>query len=188
MVWCSSTRVGNGRGPTPLEVKEGGVTSVAFGPEGRLAAGYKRDEGGGGVVLFDARGERSRPAPLEVKEGGVTSVAFGPEGRLAAGYDREGNVGGVVLFDARGERFGPAPLEVKEGGVYSVAFGPEGRLAAGYHSHAALTAGWFSSTLIRTGGGGRRAGGQPQPDAGGVETILPREPLPPYDPIPALAA
>jgi hypothetical protein len=37
-----------------LHVPEGGVTSVAFGPDGRLAAGY--DGGyhrGGGVVVFD---------------------------------------------------------------------------------------------------------------------------------------
>ena len=42
--------------PTPLEVKEGYVTSVAFDPQGRVAAGY---DGGpvadfvGGVVVFD---------------------------------------------------------------------------------------------------------------------------------------
>ena len=74
--------------------------SVAFGPEGQIAAGYGRVGGGGGVVLFDARGERLRPAPLEVKEGDVTSVAFGPEGKIAAGYSVGGGGGGVVLFDA----------------------------------------------------------------------------------------
>jgi len=124
----------------PLEVKEGGVTSVAFGPEGQIAAGYSIlgvglgvGRGGGGVVLFDARGERLRPAPLKVKEGDVTSVAFGPEGQIAAGHGRGfGDRGGVVLFDARGERLRTAPLEVKEGQVSSVAFGPEGQIAAGY--------------------------------------------------------
>ena len=101
-------RAGGAAPPAPLEVKEGGVTSVAFGPEGRLAAGYGGGVVGvGGVVLFDARGERLRPAPLEVKEGVVTSVAFGPEGRLAAGYGGVGGGGGVVLFDARGERLRP---------------------------------------------------------------------------------
>src|SRR5208337_2910529 len=110
---------------TPLEVKEGEVNSVAFGPEGKIAAGY-RGSGVGGVVLFDARGERLRPAPLEVKEGEVTSVAFGPEGKIAAGYSVvvvvvSGRVvgGGVVLFDARGERLRSTPLEVKEGEVTS---------------------------------------------------------------------
>ena len=89
--------------PAPLEVKEGHVTSVAFGPEGKIAAGYLGGRGGdlgGGVVLFDARGERLRPAPLEVKEGDVTSVAFGPEGKIAAGYGVAAVGGGVVLFDA----------------------------------------------------------------------------------------
>ena len=101
-------RPGRAAPTAPLEVKEGAVTSVAFGPEGQIAVGYgvRYFGGGGGVVLFDARGERLRPAPLEVKEGEVYSVAFGPEGKLAAGYG--GGGGGVVLFDARGERLGPA--------------------------------------------------------------------------------
>ena len=75
--------------------------SVAFGPEGRIAAAYgvHGGVGGVGVVLFDARGERLRPA-LEVKEGDVTSVAFGPEGQIAAVYGVNGPGGGVVLFDA----------------------------------------------------------------------------------------
>ena len=102
--------------------------SVAFGPEGQIAAGYSvgtvRD---GGVVLFDARGERLRPAPLEVKEGGVTSVAFGPEGKIAAGYGVRGVGGGVVLFDARGERLRPAPLEVKEGWCHERGLRAEGQ-------------------------------------------------------------
>ena len=118
-----------------LHVPEGHVTSVAFGPEGRIAAGYGVVgvvRGVGGVVLFDARGERLRPTPLEVKEGDVKSVAFGPEGKIAAGYRGGVGGGGVVLFDARGERLRPAPLEVKEGSVTSVAFGPEGQIAAGY--------------------------------------------------------
>ena len=81
---------------------------MAFGPEGRVAAGYSAGVGGvGGVVLFDAGGERLRPAPLEVKEGEVTSMAFGPDGRIAAGYSGVGGGGGVVLFDAGGERLRP---------------------------------------------------------------------------------
>ena len=99
--------------------------------------------GGGGVVLFDARGERLRPAPLEVKEGDVTSVAFGPEGQIAAGYGGGGGgVGGVVLFDAD-----PASWRRKAGQV-----------------------------------------GQSQLHAARVDAVLPRDLLPPHDPIPALAA
>jgi WD40 repeat protein len=139
--------------PKPLEVTEGSVESVAFGPDGRIAAGYGAGTVGevgfykgrivegytsrvGGVVLFDARGERLRPKPLEVTEGRVTRVAFGPEGQIAAGYDVSGvgDVAGVVLFDARGERLRPTPLvEVKKGNITSVAFGPEGQIATGYN-------------------------------------------------------
>jgi len=124
-----------------LHVPEGDVTSVSFGPDGMVAAGYGVNGVRGGVVVFDARGERRRPAPLEVKEGPVRGLAFGPEGMIAVGYGAPGtvgagaeffSVGGVVLFDARGERLSPAPLEVKEGSVRSVAFCPEGRIAAGY--------------------------------------------------------
>ena len=215
--------------PAPLEVKEGNVTSVAFGPEGQIAAGYSvvggaaaawcsstpgasgsdprrwrsrramsrawpsgrrarsprdmRLGGGGGVVLFDARGERLRPAPLEVKEGYVTSVAFGPEGQIAAGYRGVGGGGGVVLFDARGERLRPAPLEVKEGYVTSVAFGPEGKIAAGYgvarrRRRGALRRPWRAAPTRAAGGqGGQcherglRAGG---PDRRGIWRRRPR--------------
>ena len=86
----------------------GNFKTVAYSPDGKtLAAGYG-DGGDGGVVLFDARGERL-DRPLEVKEGSVTSVAFGPvegmiaAGMIAAGYGVSGG-GGVVLFDARGKR------------------------------------------------------------------------------------
>ena len=121
----------------PLEVKKGSVTSVAIGPEGKIAAGYianVREVANvfeGGVVLFDARGHQLRPSPLAVKEGVVSSVAIGPEGTIAAGYRVRGlRGGGVVLFDARGDRFRHPPLEVKEGRVTNVAMGPEGGIAA----------------------------------------------------------
>ena len=97
---------GERRRPAPLEVKEGGVTGVAFGPEGRIAAGYsgstRRRRGG-----LRRAGERLLRRPA-VKGGQVRSVAFGPEGRIAAGYFVDGDggeanppaVGGVVVFDA----------------------------------------------------------------------------------------
>ena len=56
--------------PAPLEVKEGDVTSVAFGPEGRIAAGYGVGVGGG-VVLFDAD-----PASWRRKAGQVANRNF----------------------------------------------------------------------------------------------------------------
>ena len=66
---------------------------MGFGPAGQLAAGYA-----GGVVLFNAQGQRLRLSPLKVEE--VTgSVAFGAKGTLAAAYSGS-NDSGVVLFDA----------------------------------------------------------------------------------------
>ena len=96
----------------------------------------------GGVVLFDARGERLRPTPLEVKEGDVTSVAFGPEGKIAAGYGVDYR-GGVVLFDTD-----PASWRRKAGQVANRNF-----------------------TRLKW-----------------TDAVLPRDLLPPHDPIPALAA
>jgi len=79
------------------------VRSVAFGPDGRIAAGYLCGAGFlGGVVVFDARGERLLRRPV-VKEGGVSGLAFGPEGRIAAGYNpmaKGDYLGRVVVFAA----------------------------------------------------------------------------------------
>ena len=124
--------------PKPLKVQEGKVTDVAFGPRGRIAVGYQVGTGygntphrSGGVVVFDARGARTRPKPIEVGEGWVTNVAFGPEGRIAVGF-WDGEKGGVVLFDAQGKRVGPEPIANEKGSVENLAFGPDGRIATVY--------------------------------------------------------
>src|SRR5262249_14683401 len=52
-----------------LHAPEGDVCSMAIGPQGQVAAGYRVfGGGGGGVVLFDARGERLQPELLQVQE------------------------------------------------------------------------------------------------------------------------
>ena len=187
---------------------------------------------GGGVVLFDARGERLRPTPLEVKEGDVRSVAFGPEGKIAAGYRRRRTAaawcsstpgraapthaaggqggrcqerglraggqarrgiwrpavgGGVVLFDARASGSDPRRWRSRRALSASVAFGPEGKIAAGYRDSASVA--WCSSTPIPPRGGGRR-GRSPIATSLGTSGsgTSPRDHLPPHDPIPALAA
>jgi WD40 repeat protein len=122
---------------TPLSVAGGGVSSVAFSPDGKsIAAGYYIRNGGGGVVLWGAADHR-RVVALEVTEGGVRSVAFSPDGKtIAAGYsEQDGLRGGVVLWDATsGKPLIAAPLQVKEGDVRSVAFSPDGKtIAAGSH-------------------------------------------------------
>jgi uncharacterized caspase-like protein len=124
---------------TPLEVSEGAVTDVAFGPNSMIAAGYETPGYTGGVIVLRIAGTELPRARLEIKEGRVTSVDFGQDGKIAAGYTGgarlegtrpRGSSGGVVLFDARGERLRPAPLAVKEGGVTGVACGPGGIVAA----------------------------------------------------------
>ena len=88
----------------PLPVKEGGVTSVAFSPDGKtLAAGYA-SAAPSAVWCCGTWPTRKRllEDPLPVKEGHVNSVAFSPDGKtLAAGYDvfSVGVRGGVVLWD-----------------------------------------------------------------------------------------
>ena len=52
--WCSSTPGASGSDPRRWRSRRAHVTSVAFGPEGKIAAGYGVGVGRGGVVLFDA--------------------------------------------------------------------------------------------------------------------------------------
>ena len=94
-----------------------------------------------------------------------------------------------MLFDAKGRAAPPTPLEVKEGDVTSVAFGPGGTIAAGYESRPRSSAAWCSSTPIPPPGV-RKAGQVANRNftRRGVDGVLPRDPLPPHDPIPTLAA
>jgi len=127
----------------PLPVREGGVESVAFSPDGKtLAAGYGIEPGGprrdvnfGGVVLWDvAACKRLTDDPLPMNEGRVGCVAFSPDGStLAAGYGSTRG-GGVVLWDvAARKRLADDPLPVGEGFFSVVSFSPDGKtLATGY--------------------------------------------------------
>jgi WD40 repeat protein len=132
VLWDMAGRKRLGSGT--LAVPEGGVTGVAFSPDGTtLAAGYGISSGAGGVVLWDAAGrKRLGSGPLAVPEGGVTGVAFSPDGKaLAAGYGTSSGAGGVVLWDMAGrKRLGPGTLAVPEGGVRGVAFSPDGTTLA----------------------------------------------------------
>ncbi len=120
----------------PLPVPEGGVSGVAFSPDGKtLVAGYgvSSDDGSmGGVVVFNAMSrQRFHAEPLPGAERRVREVVISPDGRtIAAGFP-----GGVVLLHPQtGQQLGAAPLPVTEGDVSSVAISPDGKtLAAGFH-------------------------------------------------------
>ena len=120
----------------PIEVKEGGVMGVAFGPGGTITAGYSRDVVGG-VVLLDARGSGSGPTRSRSRRAisrPWPSARGAPSPRDISRLPPAGSVGGggVVLLDAKGERLRADPIEVKEGGVMGVAFDSGGTIAAGY--------------------------------------------------------
>jgi WD40 repeat protein len=123
-------------------VAEGGIWSVALSRDGTtMAAGYRRADGVGGVILWDlATRQRLVDAPLLAGECHVWSVALSHDGKtIAAGFGRIGlgvQGGGVVLWDgATRQRLVDAPLPVAEGPVWSVAFSHDGKtIAAGFDS------------------------------------------------------
>ncbi len=146
-------------GDDPLSVKEGGVQSLAFSPDGKsIAVGYSRGDSFGGAVLWDVSArKRSGDLPLPVTDGDVASVAFSPDGKtIAAGYT-SGLDGGVVLWDIPTRKaLDDEPLFVKEGRVDSVVFSPDGdTIAAGYSTMGNVRSGgvmlWDVATRKRLG-------------------------------------
>jgi hypothetical protein len=120
----------------------GGVSSVAFSPDGqRLAsAGWDPAVTAGEVKLWDAR-TGQEVLSLRGHTGAVSSVAFSPDGqRLAsASYDKT-----VKLWDARtGQEL--LSLRGHTGGVTSVAFSPDGQKLFGWDVRGLVLA-WDAKT------------------------------------------
>jgi len=113
-------------GILPGDPANGGVTAVAFSPDGKLLAiGY----GDGTARLWNPATEQAVGTPLRAGTGtigAVNGVAFSPDGKLLATADADGT---VRLWNPAG---GQAPLASYTGigGVNGVAFSPDSKLLA----------------------------------------------------------
>ena len=117
-------------GILPGDPSNGGVSAVAFSPDGHLlAAAY----GDGYVRLWNPVTGQAAGAPLPADTGpagGVNGLAFSPDGKLLA---TAGGDGYVRLWNpATGQAVGaPLPADTGPvGGVNGVAFSPDGKLLA----------------------------------------------------------
>jgi WD40 repeat protein/Tfp pilus assembly protein PilF/energy-coupling factor transporter ATP-binding protein EcfA2 len=105
---------------------EGGVSSVAFSPDGTKIVSRGRD---GTVHLWNLEGNLIGSL-CQHHEGGVNSVAFSPDGtKIVSG----GCNGTICLWNLEGNLIG-YPFQGHEGGVNSVSFSPDGTkiASAGY--------------------------------------------------------
>ena len=132
-------------GILPGDPSRGGVTGVAFSPNGKLLATAYGD---GTVRLWNAAAEQAVGAPLRADTGtaSVTGIAFSPNGTLlATAYDD----GTVRVWNPRTRHAVGTPFRASTNSVSvtGVAFSPNGKLLA--------TAGGDGTVRVWNAGGGQ---------------------------------
>ncbi|MGV9770452.1 protein kinase domain-containing protein [Streptosporangium sp. NPDC003464] len=108
----------------PLTGHTGGVSAVAFSPDGKILAAGSGDDT---VRLWDVATNTSIGRPLTGHTDSVYSVAFSPDGKILAAGSGDKT---VRLWDVATRTPIGRPLTGHTGGVSAVAFSPDGKILA----------------------------------------------------------
>ena len=101
----------------------GGISALAFAPDGRLVTG----SGDKTTRVWDLKDPAAPPVVLRGHEGPITALAFAPDGRLVTGSgDKTARV-----WDLKDPAAPPVVLCGHEGPITALAFAPDGRLVTG---------------------------------------------------------
>jgi hypothetical protein len=103
----------------------GGVTGLAFSPDGKTLASASTD---GRVLLWNPTTAQPIGQPSTGHSGGIISVAFSPDGKTLASGGEDTKV--QLSNPATGFQPIPETLTGHSGGVTSVAFSPDGKTLA----------------------------------------------------------